>query len=42
MGEKVSCEQEAGNTHDPQAVAMMKLIDCNVQVVGHVPKFDLS
>ena len=38
VGEDVSCEQEAGNGHDPQAVAMMKLIDGNMYVVGHVPR----
>ena len=35
---EVSCEQEAGNSHDPQAVTMTKLIDGNVEVVGHVPQ----
>ena len=38
VGEEVSCERETGNAHDPQAVAMMKVIDGNVQVVGHVPR----
>jgi len=36
--EEVSCEREAGNPHDSQAVAMTKLIDGNVEVVGHVPR----
>ena len=38
VGEEVACEREAGNAHDPQAVAMKKLIDGNVHVVGHVPR----
>ena len=29
---------EAGNLHDPQAVAIMKLIDGSMQVVGHLPR----
>ena len=37
VGEEVSFEREAGNSHDPQAVAMTKLINGNVEVVGHVP-----
>ena len=38
IGEEVSCERETGNGHDPQAVAMMKMIDDNEHVVGHVPR----
>ena len=30
------CKWEAGNLHDPQAVAI-KMIDGNLRVVGHVP-----
>ena len=34
------CEREAENLHDPQAVAIKKviMIDGNLQVVGHVPR----
>ena len=32
------CEQEAVNSHDPQAVAIKKMINGNHYVVGHVPK----
>ena len=38
IGEVVSCRRETGNAHDPQAVAMMKLIDGDMHVVGHVPR----
>lgn len=38
IGEVVSCRRETGNAHDPQAVAMIKLIDGEMQVVGHVPR----
>ena len=34
----MACEQEVGNSHDPQAVAIKKVIDGNLQVVGHIPR----
>ena len=37
VGEEVSCQQESGNGHDLQVVAMVKLIDGNLHVVGHIP-----
>ena len=33
------CEQETGNSHDPQAIAIKRwLMICQLQVVGHLPK----
>jgi len=29
-------KKEVGNAHDPQAVAIKKFIDNNIEVVGHV------
>ena len=38
IGDELICEQEIGNSHDPQAVAMKKEIDCVISIVGHVPR----
>ena len=35
--EVLSCEREAGNSHDTYAVALKKVIDGSYVVVGHVP-----
>ena len=32
------CKREAGKFHDPQAVAIKKIMDGNLQIVGHVPR----
>ena len=32
------CEQETGNLHDIQALAIKKTIDGTLQVVGHMPR----
>ena len=32
------CEREVGNSYDPQAVAVKKEIDGELQIVGHVPR----
>ena len=32
------CEQEVGNPHDTHAVAVKKVTDGNLTVVGHVPQ----
>ena len=39
--EELECRREPGNSHDPHAVAMMKVISRASAVVGHVP-FDIS
>ena len=36
--EQLTCELEVGNSHDPLAVAIKKLIDGSNMIVGHVPK----
>ena len=42
--ENLPCERETGNSHDPQAVAVKKMIDGTIdndgtlQVVGHAPR----
>jgi len=36
--EELTCEREVGNSHDPLAVAVKKLIDGNNTIVGHVPR----
>ena len=36
--ENLPCERETGNSHDPQAVAVKKMIDGTLQVVGHAPR----
>ena len=41
VGEELECRREPGNSHDPHAVAMMKVISRASAVVGHVP-FDIS
>ena len=38
VGEVLSCEREAGNSHNMYAVAFKKVIDGNYVVVGHVPR----
>ena len=38
VGEELICEQEVGNSHDPQAVALKKEIDGDLRIVGHVPR----
>ena len=36
--EDIPHERETGNSHDPQAMAINKLIDGTLQVVGQVPR----
>ena len=36
-GEELTCHREAGNSHDPYAVAVKKIIGGEEKVVGHVP-----
>ena len=36
--ENLPCERETGNLHDPQAMAVKKMIDGTLQVVGHAPR----
>ena len=36
--EELTCECEVGNSHDPLAVAIKKLIDGSNMIVGHVPR----
>jgi len=36
--EQLTCEREVGNSHDPLAVAIKKLIDGSNTIVGHVPR----
>ena len=38
VGEKLVCNRELGNSHDPYAVAAKKTIDRDLKVVGHVPR----
>ena len=38
VGECLLCEREVGNPHDTHAVAVKKVIDGNLTVVGHVPR----
>ena len=38
IGEELPCEREIGNTHDPSAVAVKKLITGERKIVGHVPR----
>ena len=35
--EDLLCEREVGNPHNMHAVAVKKVIDDNLTVVGHVP-----
>ena len=35
--EELLCEWEIGNAHDTHAVAVCKIIDGDMKVVGHVP-----
>ena len=37
-GENLVCEREVGNHHDTHAVAIKKVIDGNLTVVGHIPR----
>ena len=37
-GEELACHREAGNSHDPYAVAVKKIIGREEKVVGHVPR----
>ena len=37
VGEDLLCEREVGNPHDKHAVAVKKVIDGNLTVVGHIP-----
>ena len=41
IGEELNCKREPGNSHDPHAVAMTKVISGVSTVVGHVP-IDIS
>ena len=36
-GEVLNCHREPGNAHDTHAVAVKKVIDDDLKVVGHVP-----
>ena len=36
--EQLTCEREVGNSHDPLAVAIKKLIDGSNMIIGHVPR----
>ena len=36
--ERLQCEREVGNSHDPMSVAVKKLIDGESTIVGHVPR----
>ena len=36
--EQLTCECEDGNSHDPVAVAIKKLIDGSNMIVGNVPR----
>ena len=36
--EQLTCEHKIGNSHNPLAVAIKKLIDGSNMIVGHVPK----
>lgn len=36
-GEELPCEREIGNSSDPLAVAVMKRLDGEVNIVGHLP-----
>jgi len=36
--EQLTCEREVGNSHNPLAVAIKKLIDGSNTIVGHVPR----
>jgi len=38
LGDVLSCEREAGNSHDTYAVSFKKVIDGSYVVVGHVPR----
>ena len=38
VGEDLLCEREVGNPHDTHAVAVKKVIDGNLTVVGHIPQ----
>ena len=36
-GEELYCQHEVGNSHDPVSVAVIKWIDGEDTIVGHVP-----
>ena len=36
--ERLTCEREVGNSHDPLSVAVKKVIDGRNTIVGHVPR----
>ena len=36
VGEDLLCERKVGNPHDMQAVAVKKVIDGNLTMVGHI------
>ena len=38
VGENLLCEREIGNPHNTHAVAVKKVIDGNLTVVGHIPR----
>ena len=38
LGEILSCHCEPGNAHDTHDVAVKKVIDDDLKVVGHVPR----
>ena len=38
VGEDLLCEREIGNSYDTHAVAVKKVIDGNLTVVGHIPR----
>ena len=37
VGEELNCHRELGNSHDPYAVAVKKVISREERVTGHVP-----
>ena len=37
-GEELTCSRELGNSHDPYAIAVKKMIGREERVVGHVPR----
>jgi len=37
VGEELKCYRKLGNSHDPYAVAVNKVIGGEKRVVGHVP-----
>ena len=38
VGEDLLCNRDVGNPHDTHIVAVKKVIDGNLTVVGHIPR----